>query len=183
MTSTSEAAKVTLGNIHFISKRDQPIPGLLVERTQPVSWVLLPAVSLPSFSNHIREVSGPGVVFLVLKAMQAIKTGVVKRQQSLGSAVSLSLLGHCSVGTGTAQESGFFVLLGFSSGSFCKGLSWHCCSSEMEQPKRELAGGQPGRRACGGSRGGTAVPGARLSRAGAPCGTAKCLKCQGHPRV
>lgn len=63
------------------------------------------------------------MVFLVLKAMQAIKTGLIKRQLRLGSAVSLSLLfRHCSVGTGTAQESGFFVLLGFSSGSFCKGL-------------------------------------------------------------
>lgn len=61
------------------------------------------------------------MVFLVLKAMQAIKTGLVKRQLSLGSAVSLSLLfGHCLMGT--AWESGFFVLLGFSSGSFCKGL-------------------------------------------------------------
>lgn len=63
------------------------------------------------------------MVFLVLKAMQAIKTGLVKRQLSLGSAVSLSLLfGHCLMGMGTARESGFFVLLGFSSGSFCKGL-------------------------------------------------------------
>lgn len=63
------------------------------------------------------------MVFLVLKAMQAIKTGLIKRQLRLGSAVSLSLLfRHCSVGTGTAQESGFFVLLGFSSGSSCTGL-------------------------------------------------------------
>lgn len=70
-----------------------------------------------------------------------------------------ALCGHHGVGTGRVQERGwrgngdFFVLLGFSSGGFCKTASWHLCSSEMEQPKRELADSQPGRRARGGSRG------------------------------
>lgn len=41
----------------------------------------------------------------------------------------------------------FFIFLFYFSWAFPQVVSWRLCPSEMEQPKLELAGGQPGRRA------------------------------------
>lgn len=145
--------------------------------------MLLPAVSLSSFSNQVREVSEPGVVFLVLKAMQAIKTGLVRRQLSPGSAVSLYCSGTAAWERGQHRNQDFFfVLLGFFSGSFCKGLLGTAARVKWSNQNgswlaASLADGHTG------AAGGAVCAGARLSRAGAPCGTAKCPKCRGHSRV
>lgn len=128
-------------------------------------------------SNQIRQISVPTVASLVLKATCAIKTGLVKSRLSQCcfhlTAVHAE---HCSTGMGTAWGQRLFLFAGLFFRWLLQRASWHFCSSEMEQPKQELAGGRAGRRAGGGR----CVPGACLSRAGAPCGRAKWPKRRCH---